>query len=152
MANVKCQVKSSPSVRAEYFCLKKDKFSAKFPTSFVCGFTLIEVVVVSAVVLVLGQVAIPQFLGVRDRAEARAKAAAAIGIAKECATLKADDASNSGVIDPATQANVTCDQSSVAEITSQSWRVVQSVECIGSVVTATSVTLEVSATGEISCS
>ena len=51
------------------------------------GFSLIEVVVVSALALVLGRVAIPRFLGVRDRAEARAKTAAAVGIAKECAIL-----------------------------------------------------------------
>ena len=116
------------------------------------GFSLIEVVVVSALALVLGRVAIPRFLGVRDRAEARAKTAAAVGIAKECAILKGDPGNSSGVIDPATQAVVSCDRSSVAVITSQSWNHSQTVECAGSVLTVTSVTLQVSPAGIISCS
>ena len=111
-----------------------------------------EVVVVSAVALVLGQVAIPRFLGVRHRAEARAKKAAAVGIAKECGILKGDVGNSSGVVDPATRSVVVCDQSSVSVITSQSWNVPQTVECADSVLTVTSVTLQVSAAGVFSCS
>ena len=51
------------------------------------GFTLIEVVIVAAIAGVLGAVAIPQFLGTRDRAQARAQTAEAVGLAKECATF-----------------------------------------------------------------
>ena len=143
----------------EYFLLffgsirrGKLKASRKYIALSSLGFSLIEVVVVSAVALVLGQVAIPRFLGVRDRAEARAKTAAAVGIAKECATLKGDPGNSSGVIDPATKAIVYCDRSSFAVITSQSWNVSQAVECVDSVLTVTSVTLQVSPTGIISCS
>ena len=111
-----------------------------------------EVVVVSAVALVLGQAGIPCFLGVRDRAEARAKTAVAVGIAKECGILKGDVGNSSGVVDPATRSVVVCDQSSVSVITSQSWNVPQTVECADSVLTVTSVTLQVSAAGVFSCS
>ena len=68
-------------MRAGSFCTKKVKPSTNSAATLVCGFTLIEVVVVSAVALVLGLAAIPRFLGVRDRAEARAKTAVAVGIA-----------------------------------------------------------------------
>ena len=139
-------------MRAGSFCTKKVKPSTKSAATLVCGFTLIEVVVVSAVALVLGQAAIPQFLGVRDRAEARAKTAAAVGIAKECGILKGDVGNSSGVVDPATRSVVVCDQSSVSVITSQSWNVPQTVECADSVLTVTSVTLQVSAAGVFSCS
>ena len=50
------------------------------------GFTLIELMVVTAVAGVLGAVAIPKFLGARDIAEAKAQVAAAVGIGKECQT------------------------------------------------------------------
>ena len=50
-------------MRAGSFCTKKVKPSTKSAATLVCGFTLIEVVVVSAVALVLGQAAIPRFLG-----------------------------------------------------------------------------------------
>lgn len=48
------------------------------------GFTLIELMIVVAIIGVLSAVAIPQFLGVRDRAAAGAKVAELVGIAKEC--------------------------------------------------------------------
>ena len=151
MNSAKFPMRELFSIRSMSSRIKRFDCTAKSMTIIVCGFTLIEVVVVAATAAALGAVAIPQYLGVRGRSEARAKAAAAVGIAKECSVLKSNDGSNLGVIDPATQANVTCDQESVAEITSQSWGVPQSVECVGSVVTATSVTLRVAATGEISC-
>ena len=139
-------------MRAGSFCTKKVKPSTKSAATLVCGFTLIEVVVVSAVALVLGQAAIPHFLGVRDRAEARAKTAVAVGIAKECGILKGDVGNSSGVVDPATRSVVVCDQSSVSVMTFQSWKVPQTVECADSVLTVTSVTPQVSSAGVFSFS
>ena len=49
------------------------------------GFTLIELMIGVAIIGVLSAVAIPQFLGVRDRAAAGAKVGELVGLAKECA-------------------------------------------------------------------
>jgi type IV pilus assembly protein PilA len=49
------------------------------------GFTLIELMIVVAIIGILSAVAIPQFLGVRNRAAASAKVGELVGLAKECA-------------------------------------------------------------------
>ena len=49
------------------------------------GFTLIELMIVVAIIGILSAVAIPQFLGVRDRSAVSAKVGEMIGLAKECA-------------------------------------------------------------------
>lgn len=49
------------------------------------GFTLIELMIVVAIIGILSAVAIPQFLGVRDRSAASAKVGELVGLAKECA-------------------------------------------------------------------
>ena len=116
------------------------------------GFTLIEVIVVAAIAGVLGQVAIPQFLDFRVRAQARASTAAAVGIAKECAVLKVDDGGSSTVVDPSTGSLVTCDNLAVSEIMSEPWSSPQVVNCVGSVISVSQVTLRIEPTGEISCS
>ena len=50
------------------------------------GFTLVELMVVTAIAGVLGAVAIPRVVGARDIADAKAQVSAAIGITKECQT------------------------------------------------------------------
>jgi len=124
------------------------------------GFTLIELMVVTAVAGVLGAVAIPQFLGARDIAEAKAQVAAAVGIGKECQTwvqtrgtgLKAAPVTQTG--GPA----VTCDESAGGTVTSVTFNGVpgKTIKCLTLDTSAistdvTKATITVAADGTATC-
>ena len=55
------------------------------------GFTLVELMIVVAVIGILSAVALPQFLQARNAADSGARVGAAIGLAKECGVLAASD-------------------------------------------------------------
>jgi len=64
------------------------------------GFTLIELMVVTAIAGVLGAVAVPKFLQAREAAEAKAAIAEVVGAGRECQNYLAAGADASGMDQP----------------------------------------------------
>jgi type IV pilus assembly protein PilA len=71
------------------------------------GFTLVELMIVVAVIGILSAVALPQFLSARNAAAAGATVGEALGIAKECGVFAASGIGSEP--DPGTSTGVTCD-------------------------------------------
>ena len=119
------------------------------------GFTLIELMIVVAIIGVLSAVAIPQFLGVRDRAAAGAKVAELVGIAKECSvgqitgTEQTLAIGNSGI-----EGATSCSGTEVELTTTLDNPAPANVKCLTSDESegATSATITVAADGSMSCS
>lgn len=64
------------------------------------GFTLIELMVVTAIAGVLGAIAVPKFLDARALAQTKGAVGGAVGIARECASYIAAGGSQSGMRAP----------------------------------------------------
>ena len=119
------------------------------------GFTLVELMIVVAIIGLLSAVALPQFLSTRDRAEAKAKVGELVGLSKECGTFNAEaDMTPSTITGPLTANVVTCGGSSpnTVNMSSKTWRVSLAIDCVGSTITAKQAKMVIDPTGKLTCS
>ena len=120
------------------------------------GFTLVELMIVVAIIGILSAVALPQFLNVRTRADAKTKIAEAVSFANECASLQIEADGVGTVVQNPGGTDPTCGGALASEtITSQAFTAVtnQTYTCLGTTVAATStrVNLTVSTAGVVTC-
>ena len=117
------------------------------------GFTLVELMIVVAIIGLLSAVALPQFLSTRDRADAKAKVGELVGLSKECGTFNAEaDMTSSTIAGPVN--TLTCGGASPSSLTmsSKTWRVSLSIDCVGTSINAKQAKMVIEPTGRLTCS
>jgi type IV pilus assembly protein PilA len=109
------------------------------------AFTLVELMIVVAVIGILSAVALPQFLSARNAAAAGSKVGEALGIAKECATLAASDVGTAPTGETCTDAGGTVVRTFAAGAAG--------VKCLdqASTKTSTKVTVTIAGDGGLTC-
>ena len=112
------------------------------------GFTLVELMIVVAVIGILSAVALPQYLGARNAADAGAKIGELIGQTKECGTFKA-----SGGVGVAPTINTVACSSTGSQSFTTSWSgTVSNLRCLTTTGSGSQSTINVAASGALSCS
>ncbi len=114
------------------------------------GFTLVELMIVVAVIGILSAVALPQYLSARNTAAAGSAIGEAIGLAKECATFAASG--GVGTAPTATVSGGSYSCNSAGGSVSKGWGTsVAGLRCFTSTLAGSAVTVSVSGTGQLTC-
>ena len=120
------------------------------------GFTLVELMIVVAVIGVLSAVALPNFLQARNAAAAGAAIGEAIGVAKECATWLASGGIGSTPETVANGPTMTCAVGAAGTVVSRSFTAgATGLRCLNQTSLATSATqvsITIPTNGGMTCS
>jgi type IV pilus assembly protein PilA len=112
------------------------------------GFTLVELMIVVAVIGILSAVALPQYLGARNAAAAGAAVGELIGQSKECATFKA----SGGVGAAPTIGGVACSSGGAQSFSRTFGGSAAGLRCLGTGTSSgASATVSVAANGSLTC-